>query len=483
MDSDKRFRLTLILLIGLAFFVAGLGYARWGPKIGGEWVLTTFVLAAIFGLFKNRTLLLPGLAAAMFLIGLWRGGTFMERLLLYDNIVAQTVTFQATAIDDAVYSQRGQLEFAAGKLELVDPFHQSMVGEIDVEGIGVPMIYRGDRLTINGRLFRKRGSQLAGINFAKLTVISRATSPVDSLRRHFAAGMQNALPDQLAAFGLGLLIGQRTTLDGNVEKELITVGLIHIVAVSGYNLTIIIEVVRRLFRRRSRYQTLIFSLLLIGTFLLFTGYSPSIVRAALVSGLSLLAWFWGRTFQPLLLLLGVAALTAGLNPLYLWSNIGWYLSFTAFFGVVVVGPLLNDRLLPGRLKENLLLSTLCETISAQVCTLPVILYIFGRLSVVSIIANVLVVPLTPLAMLLSLIAGLAGMTHLIFARVIVLPGQLILEYMLNVSQLLSKVPYANIEVHINTPQMVCLSFTLLGLVCILQLKVKHKTDIITETQE
>src|SRR5690606_12381438 len=109
--------------------------------------------------------------------------------------------------------------------------------------------------------------------------------------------------------------------------HLTKVGLIHIVAVSGYNLTIIINACRRLLQKRSRFQTLVLSLSLIGTFLLFTGYSPSIVRAALVSGLSLGLWFLGRRIKPVPLLFLAAAITAGANPLYLWSNIGWYLSF------------------------------------------------------------------------------------------------------------------------------------------------------------
>ncbi len=483
MASGKRLRLTLIYTIGLVFFLAGLAYARLGSEINGWWVVLGFTGVAVSAALRRRKLLLLTVVATMFVLGWWRGVGVMKQVAIYDHLIGRTVTLQATAVDDAVYSERGQLEFAVGKLTLIEPFPQPLVGEIDVEGMGVPIVYRGDQLTISGRLFRKRGGQLAGTSFAKLAILSRSTSPIEKLRRQFASGMQNVLPDQLAAFGLGLLIGQRTTLEEELEQELITVGLIHIVAVSGYNLTIIIEVVRRLFRRRSRYQSLVLALLLIGTFLLFTGYSPSIVRAAVVSSLSLVAWFWGRAFKPLLLLLGVAALTAGLNPLYLWSNIGWYLSFTAFFGVMVLGPLLNTRFLPGRLQENLILSTLSETVSAQVCTLPVILYIFGRLSIISIVANILVVPLTPLAMLLSLLAGLAGMTHFLFARLIVLPGQIILDYMLTVSRLLARVPYANIEVHIDTIMMICLSLLLLGLTELLQLKTHTKSVIITETQE
>jgi len=484
MKHKTSVRLTFIYTGGAAAFLAGLGVARVAPMIEAVWVLLAGVLAVvIFGIGRRRSFLLLALPLTLLLLGWYRGQGVMQQTVVYDELIGKTVTIEATAIDDAVYSDRGQLEFAVGQMKLQQPFAANLVGEMDVEGSGAPIIYRGDRLVIQGKLFRKRGGQIVGTSFAKLGLLSRSTSPIETMRRDFAAGMQNTLPDQLASFGLGLLIGQRTTLDATLEEELITVGLIHIVAVSGYNLTVIIEVVRRILRRGSRYQTLFFSITLIVVFLLFTGYSPSIVRAAIVSSISLTAWLFGRVFKPVLLLLFVAALTAGINPLYLWSNIGWYLSFTAFFGVLVLGPLLKERFVPERLQDNLLPTVLSETISAQICTLPIILFIFGRLSIISILANVLVVPLTPLAMLLSLLAGLAGMFDLFFSKLISLPAQLVLDYMLTVSSLLAKVPYANIEVHIDTLQMILLNVSILGLVMILRMKVRRKAAIITEIEE
>lgn len=142
--------------------------------------------------------------------------------------------------------------------------------------------------------------------------------------------MQSALPEPAASFGLGLLIGQRSTIPKSVSLQLAAVGLTHVVAVSGYNLTIIMRAVRKLLRKRSKYQSTVASLLLIGIFLLFTGFSASIVRAAIVSTLSLWAWYYGRTFRPIVLILLAAVITAGVYPIYLWSDIGWYLSFLAF---------------------------------------------------------------------------------------------------------------------------------------------------------
>lgn len=483
MAKKQAVRLTTIYCFGLASMLAGLGYARWAPGISVSAVPASAILLLVTAVSRRRWLILVVAVAACFVLGWWRGQAFMKHVSAYDNLIGQTVTVTITATEDAVYSERGQLEFGANAIKLLSPSEQSLVGELSIEGSGEPMVYKGDRLEVSGRLFRKRGGRLAGMSFAKVKVIKKSNSLIDSFRRRFAAGMQNVLPEELASFGMGILIGQRTTLNQDLEDDLITTGLIHIVAVSGYNLTIIIVMVRRLFRRRSRFQSLLFSLMLIGSFLFMTGFSPSIVRAGIVSSLSLVAWFWGRTLRPLLLLIAVATMTAMSNPLYLWSNIGWYLSFTSFFGVLVLGPLINSRFLPGRLQENVVLATLSETISAQICTLPVILYIFGRLSTISILANVLVVPLTPLAMLLSFISGIAGMMHFQFAKIVVWPTQIVLDYMLSVSSVLAKIPYANVELHINTLQLVVLNSMIISFIILLTLKLRQKSVILTEIKE
>lgn len=465
-------------------FLAGLGLARIVEPIDGWLVAGSGVVNLIgFLISRRRVWLLVGMSVTLGLLGLWRGGVMMNRVGIYDHLIGQKVTIEITALDDAVYSDRGQLEFPAGSMVLIEQFGENLPGEIDVEGMGLPMVYRGDRLSMTGRLFKKRGGQIVGTSFANLRLLSRHQTIIESARRAFAAGMQDVLPDQVASFGLGLLIGQRATLDPQLEQDMITTGLVHIVAVSGYNLTVIIEIVRRMFRRRSRFQSVVFALSLIGVFLLFTGFAPSIVRAAAVSSLSLLMWFFGRSFKPLFLLLLTAALTAGVNPLYIWSNIGWYLSFTAFFGVLVLAPLIKERFVPARWQDSLIPSVLTETTAAQLCTLPVILFIFGRLSLISIIANLLVVPLSPLAMLLSFLSGLAGSFDFLFARLITAPTYVVLEYMLSISSILAKIPHASIDFKINTGQMVVLNLMIIGLVLILKMKLRPNHAIITEKKE
>jgi len=188
----------------------------------------------------------------------------------------------------------------------------------------------------------------------------------------------------------------------------------------------------------SKYQKLVASLTLIVGFVLVTGFSASIVRAAIVSILGLWAWYYGRKLKPFVLISFTAAITGLWNPFYVWSDLGWYMSFLAFFGVLVIAPLMTKRYFKSQPK--ILTIVLIETLSAEIMTLPLILMTFSQLSMVALLANVLAVPLVPLAMLFSTVAGLAGAFLPTIAGWIALPARITLTYMLDVIHVLASIP-------------------------------------------
>jgi competence protein ComEC len=190
-------------------------------------------------------------------------------------------------------------------------------------------------------------------------------------------------------------------------------------------------------------------------FLLITGFSPSIVRASIVAGLGLLAWYFGRTFNPILLIVFTAALTAGFNPYYVWGDIGWYLSFLAFFGVLVLAPLLTIKIFKQKEIGGLKMVPI-ESFAAQILTLPLIMFIFSRFSLVGLLANILVVPLVPFAMFFSLFAGLAGMYIPSIAPWIALPARIILDLIIWISSFFAKVPNALVDTKLSLVGLIAL---------------------------
>jgi competence protein ComEC len=160
--------------------------------------------------------------------------------------------------------------------------------------------------------------------------------------------------------------------------------------------------------------------------------------------LSIAASYYGRAFRPLNLITFAACITVWVNPFYLWTDISWYLSFLAFFGVMILAPLIGARLGP-RLKDSLIIMVAVESVCAETMTLPYVLHTFGQMSFVGLPSNVLVVTLVPLAMLLGLIAGLAGMLAGAIAGWFNWPAQLLLTYMLDVAHVLASIPGIFVE--------------------------------------
>src|SRR3990167_2180131 len=276
--QKRRFHRTTIIAVGLAAFLIGLALGRTKTTISGYLVLLS--LALVIGATKRlRSQTIVFLAIFALLFGWWRGGLFMQQLAKYNNLYDNRIVVYGTANTDAIYAANSpQLSFDLGNLQLNKPQNTKLIGKLAIKGFGPTAIYKGDQLRVEGKLRRTLGSKQGSMFYGKIELLGRAKSPIDNARRRFAAGMQSALPEPLASFGMGLLIGQRNTLPKQTTDMLAAVGLTHIIAVSGYNLTIIIRGVRRLLKKRSKYQSTILAAALIGSFLLFTGFSPSITR-------------------------------------------------------------------------------------------------------------------------------------------------------------------------------------------------------------
>jgi ComEC/Rec2-related protein len=469
----RRIRRTTLIAVGCFSVLAGLGAARRVTLDSLD--IFVLLLPLIFIFRKSRTIVFL-IVIICFCVGLWRGSLYMEKLNDIRSLAAKPVVIDLTATSDAVYGTSSQLEFVGNKVTIESP-PQKLAGNFRISGFGVPMVYRGDHVRVKGKLFPTRGASQGRISYAKLEIITPGNQWYSHLTRKFTTGMENALPEPQASFGLGLLIGQRTNLPRDILTQLTVVGLVHIVAVSGYNLTILVRATQRL-KINSKYQKTVLSLLLIAAFLLVTGFSASIVRAAVISVLSIWAWYYGRQFRPIVLIAFAAALTAFINPFYVWTDLGWYLSFLAFFGVLIIAPVITARLFST--EPKILTLILIETLCAEVMTLPLIMMVFGQMSLIALLANLLVVPLIPAAMLFSAIAALAGVLTPTAAGWLAWPANLLLTYILDLVHLLSSIPSIFLHLSISINLMIGLYLIILFVLAISYRRSSLKNAIITD---
>lgn len=217
------------------------------------------------------------------------------------------------------------------------------------------------------------------------------------------------LPEPDASLVIGLLTGSRGMIPKNLQDDFRTSGLTHILAISGYNITMILLILSYAFCWLPlKIRMIPCALCLIG-FTLFVGASASVVRACIMGILGLLAVTSGRQQIIRLSVLWTLALMTLWNPMQLWWDGGFQLSFLALAGLTEFSHVIEPwtkRVLPNvwGIEESVR-----TTLAAQILTSPWILLAFGRLSVIAPVSNLLVLPAIPFAMATGAIATVIGM--------------------------------------------------------------------------
>ncbi len=423
------------------FFVAGVASVLF---VTIPWVYGVGALGFVaVGFYVRYTWLLPCIAVAAGLVGAGYGSAHTGLRAGYDVYVGQVVIIQGKVREDLSKTSSGSTSL---QLDAIVLNNTKMPGSIYASVRKIADVKRGDVVTLKGQA--RQGFGNFPISISTLEAVS-VTRPVPGdigrvVRDWFADKVRHYIPEPQASLGIGFLTGQKSALPEDLAEALKIAGLTHIVVASGYNLTILVRMARRLFVKISKFLSAVSSGVMITMFMAVTGLSPSMTRAGLVSGLSLMAWYYGHKLHPFVLLPFAAAITVVINPSYVWGDLGWQLSFAAFAGVMIVAPLLQ-RYFFGDKEPGVLRQILGETVAAHVVTIPIIAISFGTVSHVAVIANLLVVPLVPLAMLLTFVCGLWSIASLPFADIVAIPTTWLLGYMVQVATFVSELEWAQSE--------------------------------------
>ncbi len=317
---------------------------------------------------------------------------------------------------------------------------QPVAGDLRVKSL-VGNAREGYRVRVQGKVMPSLGRASSAMSYAKVTVLSMQQSLLVQAKSEFSKGVRRGLPEPAASFVLGILIGARSTLPKELQNMMAVIGLSHLVAVSGYNLTIITLGMQRLVGRRWQWAGLMATLWLIVGFVVLTGASASIVRAGIMSTLFLLATYYGRRLEVLTCLALGIIVTLSWGPSYI-TDLGWQLSFLALGGIVLLTPVVQT-LIPKRF--GVLGEIAAVSIAAQLATMPLIALIFGSLSIVAPLANVLILPLVPLLMFVGFVVGVVGMLVPTLAYALFWPAAWLVGGLIDAMRYLSSLPLASVQ--------------------------------------
>lgn len=264
----------------------------------------------------------------------------------------------------------------------------------------------------------------------------------------FAQRVNKLWHEPYASFVAGLLYGYRGGL-GELQDHFNRTGITHIVAISGYNISIISIILITLFIRLwvPRKKAFWFILGSIFLFVIFAGASGSVVRAGIMGSLALLSKYVGRTNRLTNSIVLTAVLMTVVNPFVLVWDVGFQLSFLATIGLIYLLPILEARF--EKMPQLFSIKTLfLSTISAITLTLPLILYQFGRLSIVAPIVNVLVLWLIPFIMLLGFLSVVLSFVIYPLGQLMAWFAYLGLKYITTITVWFSHLPFSSINLAI-----------------------------------
>lgn len=317
--------------------------------------------------------------------------------------------------------------------------------KVRVEGSFQPASYESD---LQYRLALAKKHIFAKVQYP--TILSRSSAPLNpwqrlliGSRQQFEQVIDRLFVEPQGALLSGILTGAREDLPRELSQAFAIAGLTHLLAVSGYNITVLMELWSRATRRFGRFTHFLLSLAIISFFIFFTGASASVVRAGILASLFALAYFIGRKASVLRLLIVTATLMTIVNPLTLRYDIGFQLSFAAVVGLVVLAEPLETLLRRARLPE-VAAAIIAATTAAQIATLPIIAHYFATASPYALLANLLVGPVIPfltgggmvLVVLGSISAPLVQLVSPIF--------DIILRYIATIATLVARLPAASL---------------------------------------
>jgi len=251
------------------------------------------------------------------------------------------------------------------------------------------------------------------------------------IRQNLDMRISELLPSPQAELLSGILLGNKKDLPFDLKLALRDTSTLHIVVVSGQNLTLLAGLFLSLSGILKRKTAIFMSIGAVIFYTILTGAQIPVIRAAIMAILAFSAQLVGRQRDGVWILIVTGALMLLLNPLWI-TDLSFQLSFLATLGVILIAPILESRL---KFLPNFIRIDLAVTIGAQIMVIPIIAQYFHQLSIVGVLANLLVGWTIPFIMILGVLMILVG-------GVVVFLVNALLTYFIYIVTFFSSLPFA-----------------------------------------
>jgi len=486
--------LAVALLVGTGVGLLAIGQHPDGLEPGHGWAALALALACFIPLAIGWTDRRTRWACLLLMVGLVGGG---RALLTHPPI---------TPSDLAYYNgEPGSARVAIVGSVAAEPLYRDRLQRVRVSARSIqtasnaapkpvfgdmyailpryPVLDIGESLVLSGtlteppalegfdyRAYLARQGIFSYMSYPRVTRLGPGESTgltrlVADARSRVREALRRSIAEPQAALSVGVVTGDRTSIPQDVQEAFLRSGTTHIMAISGQNISLLVGAVWLFYsgltrRQRMSLWMLLMVLLMLAAYTLFTGATPSVVRAAITGGVLLSAPFVFRRYDPIAAL-GVSASLMVLADPNLLANLGFQFSFAAMLGIVFLGPPVYNTL--KRLHVPDILNLLITTgVAAQAGAGPLMIFNTGIASLVSIPATIT----AQLVLLPLMISGiLTGLFGLISDQVAALTGYaawLCASWLLWWVQFWGSLPWAASDVKGINPLWIGLYYTALG---------------------
>ncbi|NCO15351.1 hypothetical protein COW77_01795 [Candidatus Wolfebacteria bacterium CG18_big_fil_WC_8_21_14_2_50_39_7] len=424
-SSGLNFIIIIMATILMAAIFLFIGYLRKIPRIFWLTGLCLFIIIGAFYYFW------------------WNSYQIKNLNIIFD----EKINFQGLVVKNP---EQGNQQ------KLVVTFQPPYSGKVLIKLRSYPSFDYGDLINFEGIIKRPDSQSYAAylakdsifgiVDYPKTELIAKnqgsvIKSQLFKLKEKLISNFQKTLSAEKSAFLAGITLGERTEFSQEFKEAMAKSGTTHLVALSGYNITIIVLVIAAFFSRfLSRKITFVLTILAIFGFVLMTGAEASVVRAAIMGFIALLASQVSRLYSIRNAIVLAAFFMVLVNPRVLYFDVGFQLSFAALLGIVYLGPAIQKFF---RIKEeggflgwrkNFLTTT-----SAQLAVAPLLIINFNQFSLTALIANILILEVIPPTMFLGFLLGAMGFFSTALAIILSWFINLFLVYELTLINVFAKI--------------------------------------------
>ncbi len=430
-------------------------------------IVPIFIIAAVvIIMWSNKPARVLLLVCLFFILGLWRFSETsfpveanlvsdsVNRQIRVEGIISDEVVEKAEAqqvvIDDVVIGQTHSL----GQVMIWAPKYPQLEYEDQIAfrcQLEVPEPFEGFAYD---KYLRSRGVLAVCWRPESLSIQERTSDGwrgvIFGFKRSVLNKTEQIFSEPQSTFLAGLLFGGKGSLSSDIRDDFVSTGTSHILAASGYNVSIFsrflfLALVALVFRRKT---ALAIVAAMIGIYVIMSGLDPAVTRAGIMGLVVLFGRGLGRASSTASVR-NILALTAvvmlAVNPYLLLDDVGFQLSFVSTIGLVLLVPRIEHwfQFIPttGGFREAIV-----STVAATGMSLPILIWQFGAVSIVSVLVNLLVLPLVPYTMALGALAIAVSFVSTGVASILVVPAWSLLSIVLYVVRWFAAIPNALVQI-------------------------------------